>query len=334
MPAKTLPRASFDTGSIDPRNRFEAWRSIIGLTHEIETTADDFHAQLTSTALGTMIVSEMTAAPQSVGRTSQRVRRDGLDHVTLHFTSSDFDVEQGDARFHVSAGTITVNTLSRPFHRSEAAEKGSVIVSLARDLVASILPEPEVFHGRQLRDGFGNLLRDHMQALARNAHLIRPAETEGVARATAQLLAATLEPTRSRIGDARAGLDAAATARCKRHVENNLSSPDLTPDSICRALGLSRSTLFRLFKSSGGISSYIRQRRLSAAKAVLIASKRPRISDVALRYGFSDVSAFSRAFRATYGMSPKDAADDDQERIDEANIFNAWMQAVSHPLLP
>jgi AraC-like DNA-binding protein len=329
--AKPFSRVTFDTAQVAPEHRFDAWRSILALTHEIDGAPDGFDARLTSTSLGTLVASEMSASPQSVARPPQRVRRDGLDHVVLHLTSSDFDVEMGDARFRVPSGSITVNTLSRPFRRSAAAEQGSIVLSLSRDLVAGVLPEPEVFHGHVLQGPLGHLFGEHMRSLVRHAHLVTAAEADGLARATAQLLAAGLEPARSRIRSSRVEIEAAVLLRCKRYVERHLGSPTLTPDAICREIGLSRSTLFRLFRSSGGISSYIRMQRLRAAHNALAAPDQPRVSDVAHRYGFSDAAAFSRAFRTTFGTSPRDVGGDPRDKHQAENsIFAAWMQKISN----
>ncbi len=328
MPTRPLPRASFDTSQVAAENRFDAWRDIIGRTHDIVGVNDGFRARVNSTSFGEMIVSDMSSAPQSVSRSQQRVRRDGLDHIVLHLTSADFDVESGDARFHVPAHSITVNTLSRPFWRSAAVENGSIVVSLSRDLISSVLPDPELFHGQQLREGFGQLLSAHMQTLAKHAELVDSTEANGLALATAQLLAAGLEPTRRRLGDARNVLESATMIRCKRYIDLHLSSPELDAETICRHIGLSRATLFRLFQPSGGIRSYIRERRLSAARHALVASARPRISEIAASFGFQDGAAFSRAFRTAYGISPKDARERGIDAARVSNTFNAWITGI------
>jgi AraC-like DNA-binding protein len=58
---------------------------------------------------------------------------------------------------------------------------------------------------------------------------------------------------------------------------------------LCSAFGLSRSALYRLFAPIGGISDYIRQRRLARARLALNASARGRggIGKIARQFGFS-----------------------------------------------
>lgn len=327
---RTAPaRATFSTEHFAREHRFDAWRGLLGLTHDIEGRPEDFHAHVTSTAVGPMIASEMSASPQGVARSPHRVRRDSLDHVVLHLVSAEFGVERGDDRFHVPVGVVTVNTLSQPFRRTVSPEHGSLILSLPRHLVAEVLPEPETFHGQILRGGVGTLFREHMRTLVRHAPSIVPVEAEGLARATAQLLASGLEPTRGRFAAARTGLRAAAVVRCKRYVERHLRSPDLTPEAICRAVGLSRSALYRLFAEDGGIATYIRSRRLQAARDALAKPLKPRVSEVAYTYGFTNAATFSRAFRDAYGVNPTDSGALTDGAGHETDIFAAWMDAVS-----
>ncbi|GJD71647.1 helix-turn-helix domain-containing protein [Methylobacterium gnaphalii] len=329
MSASPLPRVTFDTEQVDRADRFERWRGILGLTHEIGSNAADFHGRLTSTYLGAMMVSEMSASSQSVSRSPQRVKADGLDHIVLHLTSADFDVDMGDARFHVPAGAITLNTLSRPFRRHAAPENGSLILSLSRELVASTLPDPEVFHGTVLRGGFSDLVAEHMRMVVRSAHLLTASQADGLSRATAHILAAALEPTRRHIAEARGGLESAAVVRCKRFVELNLSSPSLNAEAICQAVGISRATLFRLFKPDGGVHSYIQARRLRAARRALAVADRASITNIAHFYGFTSIAGFSRAFKTKYGVSPKDAIDDELNLYaEDTNTFECILKSM------
>lgn len=54
-----------------------------------------------------------------------------------------------------------------------------------------------------------------------------------------------------------------------------------------------------------GLAEYIRRRRLSCAALDL--SRGERVLDVAVRYGYASPTAFNRAFRETFGMSPSEA---------------------------
>jgi transcriptional regulator GlxA family with amidase domain len=62
----------------------------------------------------------------------------------------------------------------------------------------------------------------------------------------------------------------------------------------------------RVFKAKSGMSvlRYVRQRRVLAASATMLAKKPVRLVDVANQFGFADQAHFSRVFREEFGASP------------------------------
>ena len=79
----------------------------------------------------------------------------------------------------------------------------------------------------------------------------------------------------------------------------------ITIDELARQFFVSNSTISHLFKQKMGVSlyRYITQRRLIAAKA-LITQKVP-MEEIAHMVGFVDYSAFYRAFKQEFGISPR-----------------------------
>ena len=74
---------------------------------------------------------------------------------------------------------------------------------------------------------------------------------------------------------------------------------------LCRQVGMSRSNLYRLLESEGGVTCYIQRHRLTEARSRLSDSKNTQsVAAMARDLCFTDSSSFSRAFRATFGASP------------------------------
>lgn len=129
-----------------------------------------------------------------------------------------------------------------------------------------------------------------------------------LASATCRLVAACLAPSRETIPSAREPLDMARLAVIRRHIDRHLCSPDLSPESICKTLRLSRSTLYIACEPLGGVAAFIQRRRLERAYAALTDPRDGRrISEIAYQHGFVSKAHFSRAFRRVFGCSPRDA---------------------------
>lgn len=82
-------------------------------------------------------------------------------------------------------------------------------------------------------------------------------------------------------------------------------SRDLTLDEVAQVCGLSRFQMSRLFSHAVGmtVTGYVRGRRLTEA-ARMLADGAPDILAVALQAGYNSHEAFSRAFRAQFGLAP------------------------------
>jgi AraC family transcriptional regulator, positive regulator of tynA and feaB len=92
-----------------------------------------------------------------------------------------------------------------------------------------------------------------------------------------------------------------------RFVEAHLCAPDLSPATIARAHAVCTRTLYEAFEGTGETpAALIRRRRLERCHAELSETGRASVTEVALRWGFSDSSHFSRAFRHHFGVSPRE----------------------------
>ena len=101
---------------------------------------------------------------------------------------------------------------------------------------------------------------------------------------------------------------ASASARVTRAVRLIDRDPAMPLDlgSLASAARLSPYHFLRVFQQLTGETphQYVRRARLRDA-AVRLAVDPERVLDVALGCGFDDVSAFNRAFRAEFGVSPR-----------------------------
>lgn len=79
---------------------------------------------------------------------------------------------------------------------------------------------------------------------------------------------------------------------------------DISLEEISQAAHLSKYHFLRLFRQHYGITphQYVINCRINAARTAL--TKGVSLSEVALRYGFADLSHFNRRFKRIYGMTP------------------------------
>jgi AraC-like DNA-binding protein len=102
---------------------------------------------------------------------------------------------------------------------------------------------------------------------------------------------------------------AALKDRIRDHVAAHLRDPRLSIDSIARALNCSKRHLYNAFAGDEDtLAGYIQRQRLAGCVRELRENAqglRP-ITELALSWGFSNLSHFSRVFREHTGMSPSE----------------------------
>ena len=109
--------------------------------------------------------------------------------------------------------------------------------------------------------------------------------------------------------------DSKLMERVMKVVNSNLGNADLNVDFIAREVGLSRVHFYRKMKTLTNQSphSFIRNIRMKQA-ARLFDAGHQNINDVMYAVGFSNTSSFSSAFKAVYGVSPRDYIKDKNEK--------------------
>ncbi len=94
--------------------------------------------------------------------------------------------------------------------------------------------------------------------------------------------------------------------QCRNEIHRCLTDPDFNIDTLVDNLKIQRTTLFRRFKATYGISPgrYLHQQRIQYALDLLSNTYQP-IQEIASRSGFATHAYFSNVIRKTTGLSPE-----------------------------
>jgi AraC-like DNA-binding protein len=110
-------------------------------------------------------------------------------------------------------------------------------------------------------------------------------------------------------GVARSSVQRSLILRIKDYIEQHLPDAELGPTTIAAATNISTRYLHKIFEAeSQSVAAYIRGRRLDRCRHELVDPRfenRP-ISTLAFRWGFNDLSGFNRAFKAAFGVTPRE----------------------------
>jgi AraC-like DNA-binding protein len=192
---------------------------------------------------------------------------------------------------------------AQPFALEFAPSARSIMVSIPRPLLLARLPDAQRLTARRIGHAskVGALAGSLIRRLTRLDDEAGPAAIRLGASALdifATMLQTELTDDAPRHGDDR-------LARVKAYVLAHLDDPELDLDAIATAQSIAPRTLNRLFAREGTTPiRWLWQQRLAGAYQALAERRFGSVTDVALSFGFSDVSHFSRAFKAAFGRSP------------------------------
>jgi AraC-like DNA-binding protein len=305
------PAFHFSTLALPAHRQFAAWRdcfgsSILDLTR-LEQPNEGFAGEHVVWDLGSFALGHFKADAERVTRRAQHVRRDSLDHWMIDLILKGSYITSAASReFDGSAGSVHVHFLGHEFD-SRVSKLESLKMWVPRDFCRDTAHLLDAAAFSTVEGGMGRLMADYMVSLARQLPTLDAADAPRLATATRAMILACVAPSPDKLEEAREPITAVLLERARRFVQTNLFNPDLDATTMQRELGMSRSKLYRLFESSGGVARYIQHRRLLDAHAALAdTDNRLRIVDIAEQHGFNDGAEFSRAFRREFGYSPSE----------------------------
>ncbi|WP_406468634.1 helix-turn-helix domain-containing protein [Streptomyces sp. NBC_01594] len=307
------------TASVPDRDKVAYWNDAVSRTLVPMTVAPrgdgPFDGRIATDRLGYLQVSTMEADAERVSRTPALIARssEALVAVGVQISGTATFIQDG-RQAEVGEGDLVVYDTTRPYSFDYPQRFATHVFQLPRRTLG--VPDSDIRqvtgHAIGTRDGFGAMLLPFLATLASSADGYPPAVADRLAGNVVDLFA-TLITERAHPG----GTDADTARshllmRVRDHINQNLGDPDLSPESIARMHRISVRYLHRLFEGEGTtVGRLIQQRRLEECGRELARRGRtaPTVSAVAQRWGFINPAHFSRAFRATYGLSPREWRD-------------------------
>ena len=301
---------SFSTEGLPPAQQFDAWHEWFSPVIDISPQSpihDAFLATNKTWNLGGLVVSTVSAPSAVVVRKKSNIANAPVDHWVLICCKHGMTkIETNATLLKASAGVPFIWSLGHK-SKSERSDVNRVQVFLPRDMFPHIGPQLDFLCGSTVNTPLGAVLGEYIIALEQWLTGLPPELVPRLGTAVGSMIAACIAPSTERLDCASAEMDGFRMERVRQVVRMHLKSRSLTPEALCGLVGMSRSSLYRLFAYTGGVVRYIqRQRLLHAYKTLSDPMNRTSIFAIAEELCFADSSSFSRAFRQEFGCAPRD----------------------------
>jgi AraC-like DNA-binding protein len=299
----------FSTRGLAPKVQLDAWRawhrSVVDVAPLQDERMEGFAAESRLWLLDGMAIGRVSAPALQTIRTSTHIRRDPTDHwvLTVGFGATTKVASNGDA-YSVPIRVPFVTSLAETCE-SVRARDDRLHLYIARDRFVALSRVLDRVRG-PLAGPLGLLLTDYLELLERSLPHLSEADLLKLPGAISAMLASCTGASSLQEGSASAQIGRTVRERIRQVVRSQLRSPSLGPASICRAVGISRSGLYRLMQDEGGVARYIQSQRLRACYALCDPENTQTINAIADAHGFPDSSSFNRAFRRKFSLAPGD----------------------------
>jgi AraC-like DNA-binding protein len=273
----------------------------------------NFEARLRSADLGVVQLNELwTRGPFVVRRTSRHIASSDAEYLKVGVQlSGTSEVSQGGRRVTLRRGDFILYDTARPYQISATASFRMQTLMFGRESLRLSSSQLRLLTTRRIsgRDGLGSFVAQYLAGLARQLDIVRSGSWH-LADATLDLLAAAFaeQLTHADRGELGSG-DAGLLLRVRAYIERRLDDPDLDVASIAGAHHISVRTLQKLFADHDQtVTGWIRHRRIEHCRKDLAnpALSGLSVSSIGSKWGLLDAAYFSRLFKSSYGVSPRE----------------------------
>ncbi len=323
-----VPTVHLDGNRLPPAMRLPAFAQIASGYTSTQISEGDFEVDARAWLLGELMVTSTRLTALRIERTQAHIaadKRDTYSFILLRRGSWTAEVAAGHVQ--VASGQVCVMDFAYPW-LVEGTEQDNIMLVVPRKLAEEIAPGAPPLHGRLIEGAPGRLLAEHMFALARHLPHLKKSDLPMVQQATVGVLSATLQALAQEDPAPFRNLQRDVGSRVLAYIEQHLTDSALSVATICRDVAVSRASLYRSFNASG-IATYIQQRRLEAAHA-LISDEGGKLSmaEIANLYCFSSQAHFSTAFRRMFGYTPVAARSVGTNARDVGGVFDGWQKII------
>lgn len=236
-----------------------------------------------------------------------RITQDCYFAVLL--TRGQYKLEQGGREVFLKPGEISLYDATEPHRITIPGQFSKILISIPRkELDARVTNLGALTATRLPKAGIAAITASYVQSTVNQLHYMQENEFQSLALPVIDMLTMSYNDMRGSVSPL-SHHRYYALLRVKRFVTRNLADATLDTQTISKAVGLSPRYINQLFNEENtSLMRFVSEQRLILSRQLLSSRlyQQSTITELAIQAGFSNVSHFSRVFRQTYGISPRE----------------------------
>jgi len=279
--------------------------------NQADGSAQPFHAQLTNTRLDRIHLARIVTSAVNVERRKQDIAQVSGDASYLVKFQLDGEglVSHRGLEAHLKRGDFVMCTTNEPYQLRFPADYQMATLAVPHTVLHNMFKTPEDFLGVKMcgQSPVHGLLSQFINSLVDRLDRLEPDIIQRLEANILDLLVTSLHAESRNDRDEGAIRALSQREEIKRFIAMNLRDYQLSIDVIASAHGISKRYLHLLFQEEGiSVSRFIQQQRLEACHRALLNADMQHLSttEIALTFGFGDLSHFYRCFKAQFQITP------------------------------
>jgi AraC family transcriptional regulator, positive regulator of tynA and feaB len=303
---------TWTTDAVKPSDRFSFWREVVCrtvLNVATEGPPKQFWARISGRTFGDLRFAAFDSSSHEIVRSKEHLASAPADNylISLQCQGRCHITQGSDDAFFLDPGEIAVVDGQKPFRVSFVSPVRRVLAVVPKTTLDMRIPWlRNIPHRRISADSeFADLTRSHLLRLANNHNDLSEGEVSLLTDNLYNLLALSF----ARQTSADRWRSAPQLPEILAFCRQNLGDPELSPHMVAAQFGISVRTLHSRFEHvDQTFSRWVIANRI---EAIRVALRDPRqrdmsISEIAYRWGFSDLSHFNKLFRARFDQTPRE----------------------------
>lgn len=294
-----------------------AWRDAVSealIDLDFRVAEDSpFQARMRMGSLRDTLVMDVQATPHSVTRDQARIRRSGVDDFVLlsRIKTGQARIAQNGRDAILNPGDFAIYDTNVPYLIDLASAFSMTICRIERNRFAPLVSDIGELTALAVKGdaGTGRIASMLINEVSSEIDAIGDLTARQMQDTMFGMVAAALTELHTGMGRPTSEPRHLLIQRALRVVEDELGNDHLSCEYVARRIGITGRYLRKVFADQGrSLSDIIWERRLIAAHSLLASPRvvQRSITSIAFDCGFKDSAHFSRAFRARFGISPRD----------------------------
>lgn len=270
-----------------------------------------FNGQISSRPFNKAAFSQVSSGPIMANRTRQDIGLVSDAYYLIKFQMEGQGIVRHNNReANLGLGDFVICSSVEPYELEFANNYKQTVLSIPQNVLQEMFQSPDDFLGMRMGNEIptNGILSQFVYSISQRMDVLEPDSLQSMEANVLDLLITSLKAEhkiKSKIAETSPELH---LQQVKRFIGLHIKDYRLSVDFIAQAHNISKRYLHMLFKDLDvSVSRYIQQLRLAGCYNDLTNKEFAHIStgDIALDWGFGDISHFYRCFKSQYLLTPK-----------------------------